>query len=144
MSADVGTHHDRRPPSRPIPQNQRSSKRIPLATTGTLAVPATTADDDNDNDNDLTELANFPVSDPNNTRTHHCFAAVVEPAAGGLIHTDQRAVLLSRPAPATTTSSCYTTMMTTTAYSWSPCATAPALASSAPSRSCTHTLSLQA
>ena len=30
----------------------------------------------------------FPISDPSNERTHHCFAAVFEPAAGQ-IHTDQ-------------------------------------------------------
>ncbi|KAI2491412.1 Reverse transcriptase (RNA-dependent DNA polymerase) [Fragilaria crotonensis] len=66
-------------------KNQRSTQRSPLAPTDTPPVPASI---DDATTNDLTELANFPESDPNNTRTHHCFAAVVEPATGQ-IHTDQ-------------------------------------------------------
>jgi hypothetical protein len=65
-------------------KNQRSTKpnnRLDLSVVTPLL--------DTTDEVDPTEhLTNFPDSNPNNERTHHCFAAVLEPAAGQ-IHTDQ-------------------------------------------------------
>jgi hypothetical protein len=62
-------------------KNQRSPKTKPKPAATTQ--PANLANDD-----DL--QCHFPPSDPNNHRTHHCFASVVDPAAAtGQIHTDQ-------------------------------------------------------
>ena len=58
-------------------KNQRSTK--PALPSKVLAPP--------DASNDATLQATFPPSDPTNDRTHHCFAAVFEPASGQ-IHTD--------------------------------------------------------
>ena len=57
-------------------KNQRSTKPP-------LTPPVDTADDTD-------AFYNFPHGDPTNERTHHCFAAVFEPASStGQIHTNQ-------------------------------------------------------
>jgi hypothetical protein len=60
-------------------KNQQSTKR----TTPPTPTPLTTESDIALN-NDIP----FPLSDPNNARSHHCFASVVTPATGQ-IHSDQ-------------------------------------------------------
>ena len=60
-------------------KNLRSTKHQHVTTADAPVTPTT--------DDDVTRSA-FPISDPHNRRTHHCFATVFEPAAGQ-IHTNQ-------------------------------------------------------
>ena len=69
----VSAHDDQRP-SRPIPKESTFDKTP-------ICAPCL-------GQRRRSNACNFPISDPNNNRTHHCFAAVFEPAAGQ-IHTDQ-------------------------------------------------------
>ena len=64
-------------------KNQHSTKTIPASPVPSPATAPTQLTDD-------TGTTNFPSSDAANTRTHFCYAAVVDPSAvSGQIHSDQ-------------------------------------------------------
>ncbi|KAI2496142.1 hypothetical protein MHU86_18373 [Fragilaria crotonensis] len=62
----------------------QSRKNLRSTKAHTTDAPVAPSPDDEDDDTS----SHFPLSEPQNTRTHHCFAAIFEPATGQ-IHTDQ-------------------------------------------------------